>query len=349
MTNSSTMDAIVIQRFGEPAVFEAARLAKPKVTSGHVLIKVEATSVNPVDCKIRQGALTAIAPTFPAVLHGDVSGIIEATGPGVETLKAGDEVYACGGGVRGSGGALAEYMLVDSALVALKPQTLTHHEAAALPLVSITAWTALIDKARLKPGQTVLIHGATGGVSHVAIQIAKAKGATVYATCSSTSKEKMAKALGADYAINYRDMTVNQYVEHFTAGKGFDVVFDTVGGDNIQTSFQATALNGTVVSVSTRSTQDLSFMHAKGLSLHVVFMLIPLLHEQPTSQQSSVTIKNGGRAHQGEILNHITALVNNADLRPLIDETQYRISEVAKAHSRLASGEATGKVVLIQS
>jgi len=342
---TDTMDAMIIQQFGDPSVFKAARLAKPSATPGHVVINVFATSVNPVDCKIRQGALAAIAPEFPAVLQGDVSGVITETGPGVTHLKVGDDVYACGGGVRGSSGALAEYILVDSALVALKPQSLSHREAAALPLVSITAWTALIDKARLKPGQTVLIHGATGGVSHVAIQIAKAKGATVYATCSSASKANIALSLGADDTINYHDMDVNQYVEHFTAGKGFDVVFDTVGGDNIQASFQAAARNGTVISVSTRSSQDLSLMHAKGLSLHVVFMLIPLLHEPATQPDHN---KNRGRVHQGAILNHITELVNNAGLKPLIDETRYRISEVANAHNRLESGQAIGKVVLSQ-
>lgn len=327
------MQAYVIRQFGDPNVFEQADIAKPDVIPGHVLIKVSATSVNPVDCKIRQGKLAAIAPEFPAVLHGDVSGVVEAVGDNVDDFKAGDEVYACAGGVAGSGGALAEYMLADADLVALKPPSLSHREAAALPLVGITAWTALVDKARVRDGQRVLIHGATGGVSHVAIQLAKARGATVYATCSSEHKAEIAKQLGADETINYRDMDVQTYVERFTDGQGFDVVFDTVGGDNIQNCFTAAALNGCVVSVSTRSSQDLSLMHSKGLSLHVVFMLIPLLH-------------NTGRRHHHDILNELGELVAQSKLRPLLDESQFRIADVAAAHAKLESGDAVGKIVL---
>ena len=327
------MQAYIIRRFGEPDVFEQANVATPQVYPGQVLIKVAATSVNPVDCKIRQGKLTAIAPEFPAILHGDVSGVIEEVGDNVKGLKARDEVYACAGGVVGSGGALAEYMLADADLVALKPPSLSHREAAALPLVGITAWTALIDKARIDSGQRVLIHGATGGVSHIAIQLAKARGAIVFATCSSDHKATIAKDLGADYTINYHEMDVQSYVDKFTEGRGFDVVFDTVGGDNIQSCFKAAALNGCVVSVSTRSMQDLSLMHSKGLTLHVVFMLIPLLH-------------NIGRGHHREILNELGELVSQSRLRPLIDESQFRIADVAAAHARLESGKAVGKIVL---
>lgn len=327
------MEAMVIRQFGEPSVFEKANVARPQVYPGQVLIKVAATSVNPVDCKIRQGKLAAIAPDFPAILHGDVAGTIEEVGDKVEGLQAGDEVYACAGGVKGMGGALAEYILADARLVALKPAGLSFREAAVLPLVSITAWTALIDKAQIHAGQNVLIHGATGGVAHIAVQLAKARGATVYATCSSDSKAGIARDLGADHAINYRQMDVATYVDKFTDGKGFDVVFDTVGGENIQKSFTAAAINGTVVSVSTRSTQDLSLLHSKGLSLHVVFMLIPLLH-------------NIGREHHGEILNEITRLVEQSQLRPLIDDSEFKIADAGAAHQRLESGQAVGKIVL---
>ena len=184
------MEAMVIRQFGEPGVFEKADVARPQIYPGQVLIKVAATSVNPVDCKIRQGKLAAIAPDFPAVLHGDVAGTIEEVGENVDGFNVGDEVYACAGGVKGLGGALAEYILADARLVALKPKHLDFNKAAALPLVAITAWTALIDKAQVQAGQRVLIHGATGGVGHIGMQLAKARGAEVYATCSSDSKEK---------------------------------------------------------------------------------------------------------------------------------------------------------------
>jgi len=327
------MEAMVIRQFGDPGVFEKASVARPQIYPGQVLIRVAATSVNPVDCKIRQGKLAAITPDFPAILHGDVAGVIEEIGNNVEGFTVGDEVYACAGGVKGAGGALGEFILADAKLVAPKPRKLDFRQAAALPLVGITAWTALIDKAQVQSGQKVLIHGATGGVGHIGIQLAKAQGATVYATCSSESKAAMARDLGADHTINYRQMDVSTYVDKFTDGKGFDVVFDTVGGDNIQKCFEAAALNGKVVSVSTRSNQDLSLMHSKGLSLHVVFMLIPLLY-------------GIGREHHGEILKAMAKLADSAQLRPLIDNSNFSIEEVSEAHQLLETGQAVGKIVL---
>lgn len=178
------MQAYVINQFGDATVFQASEVATPENQPGHVLIRVAATSVNPVDYKIRSGAVADIAPEFPAILHGDVAGVVEAVGENVEQFKLGDEVYACAGGVKGLGGALTEYMLADADLVAKKPHSLTMAEAAALPLVSITAWEGLIDRAKIRPGQTVLVYGGTGGVGHVGIQLAKWAGAKVYTTAS---------------------------------------------------------------------------------------------------------------------------------------------------------------------
>lgn len=327
------MHAMLINQFGDPSVFEKHELAMPDVDPGHILINVAASSVNPVDCKIRQGKLATIAPEFPALLHGDVAGTIVAVGDGVAEFSIGDEVYACAGGVKGCNGALADFMLADAALAAHKPQSLSLAESASLPLVSITAWEAIIERAQLRKGQSVLIHGATGGVSHVAIQLAKWVGAKVFATSSSDEKASIAKQLGADEVIFYQQLDVKSYVETYTKGKGFDVVFDTVGGDNIANSFHAAALNGSVVSVSTRCTQDLSLMHAKGLSLHVVFMLIPLLY-------------NLHRKRHGKILSRIAELVDSGNLQPLIDNHRYTINDVANAHKHLESGAALGKVVL---
>lgn len=327
------MEAYVIRQFGDPSVFEKADIAMPQPYPGQVLIEVKATSVNPLDCKIRQGKLAAIAPEFPAILHGDVSGVITEMGDKVAGFNIGDEVYACAGGVIGTGGALAKYILADADLIALKPKSISHREAAALPLVSITAWTALMDKAQVKPGQNVLIYGGTGGVGHIGVQLAKAAGATVYATCSSDSKAAMIKDLGADFTINYQKTDVEAYIDKFTEGKGFDVVFDTVGGDNLQNSFKAASLNGTVVCVSTRTTQDLSLMHSKGLTLHVVFMLIPLLYGL-------------GREHHGDILTQIARMVDQSKLSAMLDNSRFKIADVAKAHARLEAGEHTGKIVL---
>ncbi|MBD2777846.1 zinc-dependent alcohol dehydrogenase family protein [Iningainema tapete] len=330
------MKALVIEQFGDPNTFRETNLPTPEVLPNHVLIRVAATSVNPVDYKIRQGVVADIAPSFPAVLHGDVAGTIAVVGAGVNQFNAGDEVYACAGGIKGMGGALAEYMLADAHLVAHKPKSLTMAEAAALPLVSITAWFGLIDRAQVQPGQKVLVYGATGGVGHMVVQLAKWAEAEVYALVSSDEKAAIARHLGADITINYRQQPVEEFVAEHTDGKGFDVVFDTVGDDNLQNAFKAAKLNGTVVSIVSLSQQDLTLLHAKGLTLHLVFMLIPMLFGE-------------GRAHHGEILSKLAQIIDEGKIRPLLDSKTFSMTEIASAHQHAESGQAIGKVVLTQS
>lgn len=330
------MKASVIKQFGQPSVFEAVELPTPTVPPNHVLIRVAATSVNPVDTKIREGAVSDIAPDFPAVLHGDVAGTIVATGEGVTKFQIDDEVYGCVGGIKGMGGALAEYMLADAALIALKPQSITMAQAAALPLVSITAWEGLIDRAQVKPGQKVLVYGGTGGVGHIGVQLAKWAGATVYATVSSEEKAAIAHNLGADVTINYRQKPVEDFVTEHTDGQGFDVVFDTVGNDNLQNAFKAAKVNGSVVSLVSLSCQDLTYLHAKGLTLHLVYMLLPML-------------TGINRDRHSEILRQIAQLVDEKKLQPLLDNHSFSFAEATAAHAHAESGKAIGKVVLEQS
>lgn len=330
------MKAIVIEQFGEPNVFQETDLPIPSVAAHQVLIRVAATSVNPVDIKIRRGAVADLAPDFPAILHGDVAGIIEAVGNKVTQFKVGDEVYGCAGGVKGMGGALAEYMLADASLIARKPKSLTMTEAAALPLVSITAWEGSIDRAKVQPSQKVLVYGGTGGVGHLGVQLAKWAGAKVYATVSSAEKAAIASNLGADVTIDYRHTSVEDFVAEYTDGNGFDIVFDTVGNDNLQNAFQAAKLNGTVVSTVSLSQQDLSLLHAKGLTLHLVYMLIPMLTKSNLS-------------YHGKIMAKIADLVDEGRVRPLIDSQTFTFNDVAAAHAYVESGTAIGKVVLNQS
>ena len=332
------MQAQIINRFGSPDVFETADIPVPQVLPGHVLIRVMATSVNPVDLKIRQGApaYASVTPSLPAVLHGDVAGVVEAIGEGVSTFQPGDEVYACPGGVKGLGGALTDYMLADADLVAHKPKSLTMTATAALPLISITAWEAIVDRAKVKPGQRVLVYGATGGVGHIGLQLAKWAGATVYALVSSEEKAAIAHKLGADFTINYRQQTVEEFVAEHTSGRGFDVVFDTVGNDNLQNAFKAAKLNGIVVSIVSTSKQDLTLLHTKGLTLHLVYRLIPILY-------------GIGRVRQGEVLTQVARLVDAGQVQPLLDSTVFNFSEIAQAHQRAESGQALGKVVLCRS
>ncbi len=327
------MKAMTIEGFGGPEVFRASSLPKPVAGKGQVLIRGAASTVNPIDYKIRSGLLKAIAPES-GVLGFDVAGTIEETGEGVSGLKPGDEVIGCTGAVLEHSGALAEFQVADASLLAKKPANLSLQEAVALPLVSITAWDALIRGTGIAEGERVLVHGATGGVGHVGIQLAKNAGANVYATVSSKGKATIARTLGAQ-PINYKEQSVEQYVDEHTAGKGFDVVFDTVGGENLTRSLEAAALEGRVTSVNTRTTADLSLLHQKALSLHVVFMVIPILHNQAL-----------GKTRHGEILREITRRVENNEFKPLIHEQRFPFEEVGSAHTLLEQGEAIGKIVL---
>ena len=327
------MKAMRLRRLGEGEPFES--FDKPDVDPGpgQVAIRVRAASVNPVDAKIR-GGFGAIAPEDPIVLGCDVSGEVMSVGPDVSRFSAGDEVYGCAGGVKGSDGSYSERMIADERLLAKKPTKLSFREAAALPLVTITAWEGLVDRARVQPGDTVLVHGGTGGVGHVGVQLAKALGAVVHATVGSPEKADLAKSLGADHTILYRDKSVADYVGEMTDGRGYDVVFDTVGGPNLEPAIEALATNGRCsTTVSVGSTPDLTGLHVKNASLHVVFMLVPMLSGE-------------GRERHGAIMERTAKLVDHGRLRPMVDESTFKLEEVGAAHDRLISGRAKGKIVI---
>jgi NADPH2:quinone reductase len=327
------MKAIVLNENGSTRNFSLVEMEKPKAIDGHVVIEVCASSLNPVDCKIRNGMLAAIGPDLPGVLHGDVAGIVTEIGDGVERFKVGDEVYGCIGGFKGMPGVLSEFALADAKLLARKPENLSMSEAASLPLVGITSWNALIDRANIKNGQRVLVHAGTGGVGHFALQLAKAMGAETHSTVSSYQKANLAKDLGADEVINYSELEVQQYVQKFTGGIGYDLVFDTVGGKCLDHSFKAAKEHGTVVSIAARSEHDLTPVHTKSLSLHVVFMLLPIL-------------RNTGRESHGETLTKIRDLVEQAKIKPLLHEQRFSFEEAGRAHECWEAGNAIGKIVL---
>lgn len=332
----TTMQAQVIHAFGEPEQFRLETVPVPAPGPGEVLVRQHATSVNPVDYKLRRYG-PAVAPALPAVLGCDVAGEVVAVGAGVTDFAVGDAVYGCAGGVRGMPGAYAEYINADARLLARKPAALDWRQAAALPLVGITAWEGLVDKARVQPGDKVLVLGGAGGVGHVAIQLAKARGAHVTATVSSPAKADIVWALGADAVVNYRDETVADYVGRLTDGHGFDVVFDAVGGDSLNTAMAAARPNGQVITIVASQSYDLSPAHGKGLSLHVVFMPLPML--------LNLTHKNG-REHHGEILRELAQLADAGQLKPLLDAERFALADMAAAHQRLESGAAVGKVVV---
>ncbi len=323
------MKAMLIKAYGENATFEIADVAKPEVKPGHVLVKIAASSVNTVDTMIRKmGKDLPLSPDTPAILGMDFAGTIEAVGDGVTDYSVGDEVYGCAGGLADLPGTLAEYMVADSKLIAHKPKNLSMREAAALPLVAITAYEGLI-RAGIKQGQKVLVHGGSG---HVALQLAKHWGAEVYSTGGGEKQLALIQQLGAT-GINYKTETVEQYVAKHTGGAGFDIVFDSVGGGNLTKSFEAAALNGQVATTVSMCELDLTPAHFKGLSLHVVFMLIPMLH-------------NFRREEHAAILRDLAQICESGGLKPVLDEEKFSLEQVGQAYARLESGKAMGKVVV---
>jgi NADPH:quinone reductase len=235
------------------------------------------------------------------------------------------------GGVGGLQGTLAEFIGVDADLLAHKPKNLSMRQAAALPLVAITAWEALVDRARVSADQMVLIHAGAGGVGHIAVQLARAYNAKVFATVS-PEKKNVVESFGA-FPIDYRSSSVEEYVGETTAGKGFDIVFDTVGGATLDSSFIAVKRHtGHVVSCLGWGTHSLAPLSMRGATYSGVFTLLPL-------------ITGEGRAHHREILAEIGALVERGKLKPLLNERAFSSQEIAAAHS-LVESAALGKVVV---
>lgn len=329
------MKAYITRKYGIDARFELAGIETPQPGEGEVLIGVKATSINPIDNKLLRHEL-GFNPELPAVLHGDVAGVVSAVGTGVRKFAIGDEVYACAGGFIGTPGALAEYMPADENLVAHKPRSLSFAEAAALPLVVLTAWESLIDSAQIQAGEHVLVHGGTGGVGHVAVQLAKARGARVAATVSSQDKAEIARSLGVDDIINYREELVDAYVQRLTDGRGFDVVYDTVSGPVFGQSLNAMRIRGRIVTVFTgteSTTLDLMNAFIKAATIHTQNMSIPL-------------ITGEGRAHHGEILRQAAELADAGKLKPLIDPNRFTFAQANEAHALFESGKHVGKIVL---
>lgn len=326
------MKAMLLNSYGEDSTFELSEVAKPEIKTGHVLVKIAASSVNTVDTMIRNmGKELPLSPDSPALLGMDFSGTVESVGEGVEGYAIGDEVYGCAGGLADLPGTLADYIVADSKLIARKASNLSMREAAALPLVAITAYEGL-KRAGIQSGQKVLVHGGSGGVGHIAIQLAKHWGAEVYSTGGGDKQLALIEELGAT-SINYKTESVEDYVAKHTGGAGFDVVFDSVGGANMINSFNAAALNGNVASTVSLCELDLTMAHFKGLSLHVVFMLLPMLH-------------NVGRDVHGEVLSDLAKIAEAGGLKPVLDENNYSLEQAGEAYARLQSGQGMGKVVI---
>lgn len=328
------MQAIVLSAYGAPLTQQD--IAAPAAGPGQVLVRVHASGVNPLDTKIAAGKADHAGAVLPAVLGIDMAGVVVAAGDGVDGVdgfKAGDRVFGMTGGVGGVAGSLAEYAAVDARLLAHMPDSLSMREAAALPLVFITAWEGLVDRARLSAGKKVLVHGGAGGVGHMAVQLAVALGAQVYATGSSSQRASI-ENMGAVFID--RDIAVEDYVQRHTDGEGFDVVYDTVGGAVLDASFRAARrYHGHVVSCLGWGTHALAPLSFRAATYSGVFTLMPLLTGE-------------GRANHGHIMREASALIAAGKLKVMLDSTRYTLSadSVSAAHRALAEGTASGKVVV---
>jgi len=304
------MKAIRIHQYGGPEVLAQVETQRPTPGPNELLIKVEAASVNPFDWKVRAGYMKQFFPlTFPATLGWDVSGMVEEVGAAVTLFKRGDEVYTR----LEAGGGYAEYVVAEETIVARKPRTSDHVQAAAVPTAGLTAWQALFEVAQLRAGQKVLIHAAAGGVGNFAVQFAKAKGAYVIGTASSRNQSFL-RELGVDKAVDYNKTPFEDVV------RDVDMVLDTIGGDTQERSFKVLKKGGILVSIVQPPSEELAAKHG----VRAVFY-----GAHPSSSD----------------LAEIAKLIDSDKVKPVV-ETVLPLAEARRAHELSQSGHARGKIVL---
>ncbi|GAA2404275.1 NADP-dependent oxidoreductase [Mycolicibacterium llatzerense] len=330
------MKAFALTRYGKKDTVSAVERAVPDLRDDDVLVQIHATSINPLDLKIRNGELKPLLPyKLPLVLGNDLAGIVVKTGPRVRRFAPGDAVYAKPNQDRI--GTFAEYLAVNENDVARKPDSIDMNEAAALPLVSLTAWQALVDKAQLRPGQKVLIHAGSGGLGSIAIQLAKHLGATV-ATTTSTKNVEWVKELGADVVIDYKTQ------DFATELRDYDVVLDTQGGETLDKSFQVVKPGGRVISVAGPPEPD--FAREFGVNWLLVQAMRALSFSvrrkaKPRSANYSFLFMTAN----GDQLRELAALVDAGAIHPIIDRV-YPFDAILDALAYVENGRATGKVVV---
>src|SRR5580765_1672611 len=309
---SQTMKAIRIHNYGGPDVLQYEDAPRPKPQAGEVLIRVHAAGVNPIDWKVREGHMKDFWPhKFPLIPGWDLSGVVEKLSRGVSRFKIGDEVYSLPDPNRD--GAYADHIVVRESELALKPNSLHHIRAAGVPLAALTAWQSLFDTAQLQPGQRVLIHAGSGGVGHFAVQLAKWKGAYIFATAS-TRNQDLLRELGVDEPIDY----TQQRFEN--VARNIDIVLDTIGGETQERSWSVLKKGGNLVSL----VQPPSEEKAKALGVRAAFMA-----GHPSGAQ----------------LAEIAKIIDSGELKPVIDRI-LPLSEVRRAHELSQSGHVRGKIVL---
>ncbi len=330
------MQAILMTAPGPASeVLQAAEVPTPEITRPtQIRVQLKAAGVNPIDTKLRSRGLL-YPDALPAILGCDGAGIVTDCGSEVTRFRMGDEVWFCHGGLGGAPGNYAQYTVLDENEAELKPIGINFAEAAALPLVLLTAWEALFDRARLGNGQTALIHAGAGGVGHVAIQLAASVGARIATTVSNDAKAKLVSTLGAERVIRYPQENFVTAVQDWTAGAGAEVILDTLGGNIFRDSLSAARVYGQVVTLLDPGT-DVNWKEARNRNLSVSFtlMLTPMLQDLPAA-----------RRHQGEILRQCAILIDSGKLKPVVSEI-LPFTAAATAHEHIEDGHVTGKIVL---
>lgn len=330
------MKAILMSTAGDASVLQLHEIAKPDLPSAHHLrVKLAAAGINPLDTKLRAKALYH-PDKLPAILGCDGAGIVDEVGSEVTRFKAGDAVYFCNGGIGDEPGNYAEYTTLHEEYCAASPANIDLHDAAALPLAYITAREALVERANLQAGQTILIHAAAGGVGHLAVQLAHHLGARIAITVSDTKKAGLVHSLGATKIINYKEQDFVQETLNWTDGLGADVVFDTVGGDTFLRSLQAARVGGKVVTLLSTplSLADTQLARVRNLSLCYEMMLTPQLMNL-----------HDARVRQRKILEDAAKRVEAGELGVLVTH-RMPLAQACDAHRLIEAGGVTGKIIL---
>lgn len=329
------MRAVVMTAAGGPEVLRPTDLPDPRIAGGHdVLVRLRAAGINPVDYKLRANGI--IGGSLPAVLGWDGAGVVEAVGAEVTRVRPGDEVFFCDGGFGPTPGTYLELKVVDERYLARKPQRLSFAEAAAAPLVTITAWEALRERARISAGQFALVQAGAGGVGHMSVQIARLAGARVATTVTPGAKTELAASLGAELCIDYRHEDVGQRLRGWTGMDGADVVHDTVGGKTFTACFSLVRPYGDLVSnvESPWADEAVEAMHNRNLRVSFTWMPAPSVFGWPEH-----------RERQRAILEQAASHFEAGELRTVVGAT-FPLDQAAEAHRALEAGAITGKAVL---
>jgi NADPH2:quinone reductase len=330
------MKAVLMSEPGSVDVLQLQEIAEPEIQHpNQIKLRIHAAGVNPIDTKLRARGLF-FDNALPAILGCDAAGEVVECGSAVSEYRPGDRVWFCHGGLGGDQGNYAEFTLIDQLIARPMPTGSDYDQAAAGPLALITAWEALYDRTHLQAGQTVLIHGGGGGVGHVAIQLAKIRGARVLTTVGSTEKALFVKTLGADEVINYNECDFVQAVNALTQDKGADVIFDTVGPAVFKQSIHCCAHYGDLVTILDPG-NDLNLQEARtrNLRISLTLMLTPMLRNLPKA-----------RAHQGDILDQCATFMDEGQLHIKVSE-RLPLAQAAEAHRRIEQGHTQGKIVLL--